>query len=331
MVMPLIITIFLSAILAVAGISKLTSLDHVLSALAQFKLPDFLRNRAVAIAISGVEIVLATVLLISRAQVLSYALIATALVFTAYFIAVFRVIRDSDGAQCGCFGKLSTMPIGPLMLIRNGIYVATAIFGVILVGNTDTSAVLTFLTLSTSQWFALLGAVLVIAGAVLTLAPALTGASEPETTDDELGDYLEVPIPYGELETEDGESVALRDLPRQKPQLLIFSLPDCISCLVVLSEIEEWIERFTGVVEIKVVFLKPADIAFQHYPNFKNQGIVLFDTKHQVFRLLRMRKVPSAVLFGTNGLISGGPATGDEAVKEFIDDVTAELEEAGLL
>lgn len=331
MVMPFVIYIFLSAVLAVAGISKLTSLDHVISALAQFKLPDFLHNRVTAVMISLVELALAILILVSSGHILRSTLVATAVVFSAYFIAVARVMRESDGAQCGCFGKLSTMPIGPLMLVRNGIYVASALVGIVLVGYLEKPAIVTVFTFTALNWLLLTGGVLVIAGTVLTIAPALNHTSPEATTDAELLDYLEVPIPYGELETEDGETVALRDLPRQLPQLLIFALPDCLSCLVVLDQVEDWSERFAGVMEVKAVFLKSKDVAFQHYPNLKGNGLALFDIDHKIFSLLQMRSVPSAVLFGTNGLVSGGPVAGDEAVVEFVDNIAAELKEAGLL
>jgi hypothetical protein len=43
---------------------------------------------------------------------------------------------------------------------------------------------------------------------------------------------------------------------------------------------------------------------------------------------MEMPRTPSAVLLGVDGLLAGGPVTGPDAIRAFVEDITSELEAA---
>ena len=60
------------------------------------------------------------------------------------------------------------------------------------------------------------------------------------------------------------------------------------------------------------------------------EGHLMHDTQGVTNRIFGSR-TPSAVLLGRDGLLAGGPDTGSPDVLAFVEDVRAELVEAGVI
>ena len=121
----LVIRLAIAALFLVAGLAKLADAAGTRQAIVEFGLPDvFARPAAVLLPWAEVAIAVALIPVSSSGWGAGAALILLS-VFTAA-IAV-NLVRGRTPA-CHCFGQIHARPIGPLTLVRNGVFAVAAAF-----------------------------------------------------------------------------------------------------------------------------------------------------------------------------------------------------------
>jgi hypothetical protein len=249
----------------------------------------------------------------------------------AYLLLVVRAKGRSDDASCACFG--SKRRITRVTVLRNvwllvlAVAAASVIWMAPLLGGA--------LAVAFSGWWA---SVLVAAAAALTAALVLW-PDEPQTAsaaqtsaefssvtadpgdgDGEL-DYVRTRTPSVPLTLADGTSVNLRTLTRTRPMLMLAVSSTCGSCTVVIKKAPAW-RTLLPEVDVRLMFTHAHDGGRMKE---LTEPQSLHDVDHLVSGSIADWQVPTAVLFGIDGMLAGGPITGVSGIDSFVDDIYESL------
>src|SRR5262245_15131806 len=259
----------LFAILAVAGITKLTDQPGTRKAAIGFGVPEELSATA-AIALPIAELAIALALLPETTA--WFAAIGAAGLLCAFIAAIGLNLAQGRKPDCHCFGQLRSAPVGPSTLALNAalLAVASLIVWQGSVGNSGPSLVAWIGQLHPVELVQLSAAVValaVLAGIVVLiwqlrrqqgrlllrldeLEARLTGEDDvevpaPEPAYDPLTMGAGLPVgkqaPAFELSAVQGPPITLGHLlEKQKSLLLLFANPDCGPCLALLPEVTAW-------------------------------------------------------------------------------------------
>jgi len=240
-----------------------------------------------------------------------------------------RAVRRPEPADCGCFGAIGDSRVTGVTVWRNALLVVTAALAV-LAGVRDVSLIRSGLDGSVWAWVA--ACALAVAVAVLVAwrpgdgtsaaAGAAAEASLPQVDDD--GEYVRHPVPRAAVLTEKGDLELVDRLTAHAAYLLVFLNPGCGPCGRIGPDLEEW-ERDLDPIRVRAV-LGGAPYLLQWYEYLR--GRVWFDP-HALARDAFDLATPSAVLIGADGLLAGGPVSGEEAIREFVAEVAEHLADAG--
>ena len=321
----LVVVLTLSVVLAVSGAAKLRDRRATQDAFVALRVPAFVPAGPSAIALPWVEIALAVLLLAAPAGLLWMPAAAVLLLMLAYTALIARALRFDEPVTCSCFGSLGRHDVGPLTLGRNvlltllaGIVVWFAVDG----GSTPSASG----SLDADGWWALAATVAAVAVALLVVAPAPGARTGGPTPGAELLDYERRPIPYGVLTHLNGNSSTLVEAARTQARLLLFLNTHCGSCLRTAEKIDGWADRLDPAVGVLAVYVDESSAAQQvgH-----RRDLATWEPELNVQRVLGFQGSPAAVLLGADGLLAGGPVTGEDDVTELVEAVLAEVEAAG--
>ncbi len=323
----------LAALLVISGTSKVRHLEATRSAFAQLELPQALTRSPAPRALPWVEIALAVALVLSPAPAAIPVAVLTLLVFAAYLLVIGRALTFDHPVTCGCFGELGLGEVTRRTLVRNLLLVVLALLAV---GSaTDGASVAARLVAADGITWAWLGLV-VLAGTTL-LATFGTAKGAPPHRSGGAGttgaaaegelDYQRQPLPFASLVDEEGATHTLTDLVREGAQLLVFVSPGCGPCTEVMARVPQWASGL-GPVRVRAVVAQDIDGVVDRAPDLA--GHLLQDPQGATRRIFDSG-TPGAVLLGGDGLLAGGPVRGKEPVLEFVEDIRAELAEAGVL
>ena len=319
--------VLLAILLALSGLAKVRHTEATRSAFTQLQLPRVLTSSPAPRVLPWAEIVLAAALLLAPAPAaLPVAIVATAL-FLTYLTVIVRALRFDHPVTCGCFGELGLGEVTVRTAVRNVLLVLVA--GLTVWSATDgASPAARLLQAPGSTWGWLAMLVLTLAVVVATFGPAKPpdSAAVVAAGEDEL-DYTRQPLPYAALVDADGRSHTLSDLVRKGAVLLVFVSPGCSPCATAISQLATW-DEWLGPVRVRAVVAQSLDTAVAMAPELEDR--VLHDPDAAAARIFALG-TPGAVLLGGDGMLAGGPAQGREAVSEFVEDIRAELVEAGLV
>lgn len=279
-------------------------------------------------ALPRVEIVLGAALLVVPGSALLVPAVLVAGLFTLYTVVIARALRFEEPVRCSCFGALGAHQVSVRTLVRNLALVAAGVLTIVAaLREVSVPSAMTALTGAQWAWLALAG----LAALVSTLSlGGVAGDEAPgraDTADDD--EYIRLPIPLGQGRTHDDRLVTLDDLARQRPALLISVDPGCGPCARVIPQLLAWKQQFGASLDLRALYPPAPGLVEDLAP--ETTDLALYDTEHNITRVLRMGGYPSAILLGADGLIAGGPVTGEHDVVEFVDDVRAALSEADLL
>ena len=320
MVLPLqfLIPVSLGLTLLVSGALKLRTAEATQAAAGAFGLPKFLQKRWMALAFPITEILIGTGLLFASGQVLKIAgWFATGL-FVVFTLLVARVVARKEEVDCNCFGALTIGAVGWGTLIRNLLLTFGALVLTLgLHGPLGVFGALNNFAAVDIVWLA------IVVGLSLWLVAA-TGyksvSSESESTDEiSHVDWSGKPIPDAQLRNIADHVTTLRDLSKERAQILVFGRPGCQACGPVIESVPGWRAELGAAVEIKVVTSRSLESLGEAYPSEEESA--LHDGSSMVTTILGIPGVPSAILLGTNGLVGAGPAVGPEAVAALVDYV----------
>jgi hypothetical protein len=138
--------------------------------------------------------------------------------------------------------------------------------------------------------------------------------------DDEL-DYIRTRTPAVPVTLANGTIVNLRALAARKPILLLAVSSMCEPCESVVAKRAEWRELLPEV-DIRLLLAEPA--SWSPWTE-RDEPQSLHDVEDYVAGSIGEWGTPTAVLLGADGMLAGGPITGDLGVERFVGDIYESL------
>lgn len=313
-----------AAVLIASGIAKFRHPDD-LDGWADLGVPSVLRRTWLLRLHPWGELLLGLVLLFFGGLLGEIAAVIALALMIAYLVFVVLVLRTGIDTSCACFGTRKRITV--MTAVRNGWYVVLA-FGA--VGTTWTTPLLggPLAVLSGSDLAWAVGLAATAITVALTMWPVAGDAADAEPAQpvvhedgDEL-DYIRTRTPSVPVTRADGEVVDLRKLSMtDKPLLLLQVRPGCGSCVDVHERIGE-IRALLPEVSVRLLLAASPD-ASEWTELTEPQS--LHDPEGYLHRSISDFGTPTAVLFGMDGMLAGGPVLGSYAIFDFIADVYESL------
>lgn len=325
--LAVVLPLVLAGVLVASAIGKLRHPDDP-AGWAELGVPKALRRPWLVRIHPWAELALAVALAVLGGLLgILAAVVATALM-AAYLWLVWRTLRREVDASCACFGE--RRPVTRVTVIRNAWLTVLALGTASVIGTTPLvgGAVAAAVTTAEPGW--LLGVavavitVLVIrwpeGGADATDAAPVASAVVP-ASDDEL-DYVRTRTPSVPVTLADGSLVNLQQLTMVRPMLLLSVSATCGGCEPVIEKVPEW-RRLLPEVDVRLLL--------SHAPQ---DGTLTELTAPQSLHdphgyvsgsLAEFWSTPTAILFGVDGLLAGGPEVGYLDIVRFVEDIHATL------
>lgn len=252
------------------------------------------------------------------------ALVAVALM-AAYTVLVARTAARSTDASCACFG--SRRRVSGVTVARNVWLTALAAGAAAVIWATPLLGGALVAGLPEFAWLVALAAGAVTTAFILWPETRDDGAGEPgdtgvpvvSTADEDL-DYIRTRTPAVPVTLADGTTSTLRELTRSRPLLLLAVSSVCGACETVMERRATY-RRLMPEVDVRLLLTEPTTSRWAE----QGEPQSLHDQKDFVAESLGYRGTPSAVLLGVDGLLAGGPVTGDRAVDRFVDEIYESL------
>ena len=316
----------IAGVLILAGVAKVRTPSDVQAGFAAMRVPRRLSGHFVRVVFPWCETVLGVLVLACWGWPLAVAGVAAAALMLVYLVLVSRVVRSGEQVECACFGTFSAGAVGRHTVIRNTLlFIGSTV--VIFAGLRGGGLVPFVAAADDSAWWWLATSAFVttaVASVLYLPAGQRNGPAESSrdsvASDEDLLDYVRLPIPYVALETQEGDRLYLRELTRTGPLLLVFISFGCSSCVKVLDQLPQWRQDLPFDVRpvVHQAAYLPADLP---------EGLLL-DRDGEALRALDMPGYPSTVLLGADGLVAGGPVTGSSAARRLVADVVEQLAES---
>ena len=320
--------LIIAAVLIVSGVAKLRRPDDV-SGWAEMGVPAALRRPFLVRLHPWGEIALGVALLgLGGILGAGAALVATALM-TAYLVLVVRVVRTKEDASCACFGTKKA--VTRVTVIRNSWYVAVAAAALATTWATPLwGGPLAVVPAEGWLWIAGLVAAAITVAVTLWPEPEVAEASAAGAqavpagdaqADEEMLDYVRTRTPAVPVTRADGVTVNLRQLSQEGPLLLLAVRPGCGACVPVMAKVAGWRELLPEVSIRLLLANRPDGEEFAE----REEPMSLHDPEQYVRGSIADWATPTAVLLGADGMLAGGPVTGDSAISAFVDDIYESL------
>ncbi len=344
----LILRLFLFAIFAVAGTAKLFDLKGSQKAIEDFEVPESLA-KPLAWLLPIAEITIAILLLPITTS--WFSAIAAFTLLLSFIVGMILQIRKGNAPDCHCFGAIHSEPVSPKSLGRNVLF-AVAALALIISGRTNqglsavdwlddvSSADRAFLVLALIIT-AFLGFIIYYLRQMLESQKRLARQIEvmqfiandgnEEIVREDITNPLEgvpigSPMPDFELPDINGRIISFEHLLMQgKPMLFFFISPKCNPCKALLPEIYQWQRELAD--KINFVFISNGTAK-------DNKDKIIGDAKVQLLLqkdfevgdLINARWTPTVVLINSDGTIASRFAASDDAARELIEKVRAEID-----
>ncbi|WP_172192390.1 MauE/DoxX family redox-associated membrane protein [Actinomyces faecalis] len=325
--------VILAAVLAGAGAAKLRDDDaRVALEWDLMRVPERLNRRWLRRSHPWIEILLAGMLLVSTGVLGVLAACAALALCVAYTSFVLQAMKV-PGAVCNCFGSGRATVLSRRTVLRNGLLVLLAVLAVISTASQGTLLTQALADPSVVAWAGAVLVAMVVAylvadsggvgdqtpdgpSAVVSPNDHSDAASEPE-------DYVRTLTPRATVREEDGTPVDLYRVSQRQAQLLLFVAPGCGHCEVVAARIDEWVEAMPPLGIHFVVAGTVAQLKDRRPEWVKHAW---YDYDRAAAHMLQCDATPSAVLLGTDGMLAGGPVSGDVTVLDFVEEIRQQLE-----
>jgi uncharacterized membrane protein YphA (DoxX/SURF4 family)/thiol-disulfide isomerase/thioredoxin len=311
----ILIRIALSAVFAVAGVTKLLDQSGTREAVENFGVPGSLAPTfSVVLPIAELTIAVGTLF----AGTTGASALAALLLLGLFIIAISVNLARGHTHDCHCFGQIYSRPLGWPTLVRNLIFAFGA--GIVFWGaytQRSSSIITTLAELSSVQWL-LLGSVVVMLIAILTYLNRKQKRLPVKTALTLQGLPLDSVAPPFELpEYAGGKSSLAQLLAFGKPLLLIFTNPNCGPCVVLFKEIKEWQESHSE--QLTVTLISTGTIK-ENFVNVARNGLgqVLLQQQREVAESYGANVTPTAVVVNTDGRIASPLAAGADEIRKLL-------------
>ena len=347
----LLIRLILFAIFAFAGIGKLLDLKGSEKAVKEFGTPEEFA-KFFAVALPFAEIVFAVCLLFVETAWLG----ATgALILLLSFIGgMIWQLAQGNAPDCHCFGAFKSEPVSRKSLIRNIIFAMLA-FVLILSGKNNQGASIFDSTNIREGNFMSFIIGLATVGLLAAVVFYLKKISEQQTQIMRRMEILELtaldgkeilreevahpteglpigsPAPDFSLPDVNGKDVSLKNLTAQgKPVLFFFVSPTCNPCAGMLPEIETWQNELKE--KLNFVFISSGN-ARENLDKLAGETLkqILLQKDRETILDFGAQWTPTAILVNADGTIASRAAVGDKAIRELMEMIKTQINEAGLL
>lgn len=319
----LIVQLTLLIILGSSGLAKLRAVDATQSVLILLKLPKFLQQRWVAVALPWGEFALAAGLLVPWPPIAALFGFGVLILFAIYWIVIARALRFDPRPTCGCFGQIGDQSVSGRTLVRNTLLVGLAAAGLAgslrglnLVDAFAAGAGPTIIAWAVS----LICAVLIIGLPKPGADQPIANRVEPAAVPAEELEYIRTPFPDRVLLAGDGKPTTFHELVQQKAVLLVFINCFCGSSMQTIGELPGWRERLPQLDVHLVASMSAQAAESQALPPNR-----MVDHHGTVWRSLDLTSSPAAVLLGADGLLAGGPVYTVPQIAEFVEMISDEL------
>lgn len=318
--------ITLAVVLIVSGVAKLRDRDAAAEAFDNLKVPALLAQPWLRTALPWVELALGIALLVLPSVAGLLGTLAAVALFAAYLVLIVRAYRRGSQANCNCFGALTSGRISGWTVARNAILVVLSVLAV-LDNVLSAGAPVTRAFDSALPWVLMIALVGLLAYAIIhePQDPDAPAASTPPNPADD-GEYVRVPSPFAVLVNHERQLVTLASLTRERAALLIWVSFGCGPCTQILAKLPEWRERLPRVDIHPVVGLVDS---LDSAPD-ELKDIVLADPESSLGQAMHSVGTPTAVLFGADQMVGGGPVAGVAGITQLIDDMAEQLAAAHL-
>lgn len=322
----------LVGVLGLSAATKAGKGESLRSIIANLRLPAWVLPASLARAIPAIELALAVGLLAPWVPLFAVAAVATLLLRLLYCGLIARGLTISPRPACGCFGDVD-QPITGRTLLRNSLLVAAAGAAVALAGSGRTVwTLLADAGVADWLWLGLATLACAVSALVLGASGSEAAAMDWDLTADpgpavvqpgeDEHDYIRVPTPQLLLQDPEAGPVTLLEISAKRAQLLVFVNCYCASTTQVVADLDGWQERL-DLVDVRMVFSVPIVGRFDGNVPVRT----LVDHQGLAWQSLGLTGSPNALLLGVDGYLAGGPVSGPEEVREFIDAVEATLRE----
>lgn len=307
---------FVAVVLATAGTTKLLNPGSLRKTFLEFGAGELLSR--LSAALPAVEVAVALGLMIEPTA--RWAAIAAAVLVLLFILGIANAIRLGRRPDCGCFGALSSEPIGPRTLIRNGVLLVFCGFVVSLGAGP-----------SVTRWLDMHSgaAIGLVSGADLLLLGAWFGASQLWPADQLPQSNASVSPPrarivpgdaapdFATTDTE-GNTYTLETLVEPgRALVLIFGSSGCATCVSLFEQLVDWKHALETSLQLAVI--SPGDPAWASPVRERYQlAPVLLDPDSDIARSFSVRITPTAYAITDHGRIANGPAIGPDAIEDLI-------------
>ena len=319
--MHLIIVLFriaLSAIFAIAGVTKLLDQRGTREAVKNFGSPETLAP-ALSLVLPLVELAIALGFLFAGTA--GPSAIAALLLLGLFVVAISVNLARGRTHDCHCFGQLYSRPLGWPTLVRNLIFALGAAIVLWQVRTQPGSSVLNSLAqLNAFEWLLLVG-VLGTSVVMLVYLQRRQKRLVAKTSSAPQGLALDSIAPPFELTAYAGGKSSLAQLLGYgKPLLLIFTNPTCGPCVLLFKEIKEWQDAHSEQLTIALVSFGTIK---ENFVNVARNGLgqVLLQQKREVAEKYGANVTPTAVLVSTSGRIASPVAAGADEIRKLLVSV----------
>ncbi len=320
-----------AVVLLVSGLAKLRDPLSVDRSFTALRVPTALDTPTVRRVVPWVEVALGTWMVLATGAALVVVAVLTSALFVAYLGLVSIAVRGPEPVDCGCFGALGEDRVTRVTVWRNAALVLAALLSVLagLLGH----GVIGMLTQGSAwAWLAMTVLTVVVAVLVTHRSPTApvaapvggaVGAAVAEI--DEHGDYVRQETPVVAFLDERGTLFPLSHQTRRAAHLLVFVSPGCGPCARIAPLVPGWAEELSPV-SVKAVVIGQPTLLEGDLDVLR--GHAYFDP-YAIGRRAFGLGTPGAVLVGTDGMLAGGPALGEQDVVDFVADVREHIRSAG--
>jgi hypothetical protein len=257
------------------------------------------------------------------------AALVSLVLMAAYLWLVWRAVALAEDASCACFGARKR--VTRVTVVRNAWLTAVATLTVAVIWANPLLGGALASAAQMSAWLWILAATIAAVTGLLVVwpedgeEPPALAAEAPRAAasddEDEL-DYIRTRTPAVPVTLADGTTVNLRSLTMQRPLLLLAVSETCGGCEPVIEKIDEWRALLP---QLDVRFLLAREPEASRLAQ-RDEPQSLHDPFGYVSGSIEDWPTPTAVLFGIDGLLAGGPVIGSSAIEEFVLDIRETLQ-----
>ncbi|MGN6219658.1 MAG: MauE/DoxX family redox-associated membrane protein [Microbacterium sp.] len=322
--------LILAGVLIASAVAKLRTPDDLVG-WGELGVPKVFRKQWLLRLHPWGEIALAVGLVVLGGWLGLAAAIVAVILMAGYLWLVVRAHGASDDASCACFG--SKRRITRVTIMRNSWLLALAVASAAVIWTAPLLGGVLAVAVA-GWWGTVVGAAAAALTAVLVLwpdEPQTVAAGAAQAAESPVGeaavdgdgelDYIRTRTPAVPLVLADGTRVNLRDLTRSRPLLMLAVSASCGSCSMVIEKTPEFRELLPEV-DVRLMFTHAHDSGWL---SELTEPQSLHDVDHLVSSSIEDWKVPTAVLFGIDGLLAGGPVTGVREIDAFVEDIHESL------